>query len=347
MTLKYALFGLPRGGAKAGIRLNGGLSSDERRAALMGFGRQLGPLIRAGLYSPGMDMNCGPEDLRTLYQGAGLQIGKPTDTSLYTAVSAANAIQGCADALRPDEPIRISIEGFGSVCRHLITMLPPRRFRIVAISTVVGAIANPERGFSFEDLARARDRYGDALVRNLEGGPIPPEELHRFPVDFFVPSARTGSIAFEPAASYPLLAIIPVANAPYQPGAARALHESGIVVLPGYLCNAGGVVGSTLADQGVPPTQVHRLFAARFRPLIRAIVTTCARRGLSPVEAVEGFASELARERDRVIPRSLARRIHDRAGRRLPRAVRRRTARRRFDAALSRISAHFAEPDAP
>jgi hypothetical protein len=59
MSLKYALFRLPRGGAKAGLRLAPGLSGEERLRALRDFGRKLGPIVRNGIYNPGMDMNCG------------------------------------------------------------------------------------------------------------------------------------------------------------------------------------------------------------------------------------------------------------------------------------------------
>ena len=72
MSLKYALFHLPRGGAKAGLRMSDDLDREARLSALEDFGRKLAPIIGNAIYSPGMDMNCGPDELRAIYRGAGI-----------------------------------------------------------------------------------------------------------------------------------------------------------------------------------------------------------------------------------------------------------------------------------
>lgn len=341
MTLKYSLFRLPRGGAKAGLRLAGDLPPERRRRALEGFGRQLGPIIRAGLYNPGMDMNCGPEDLVTLYGGAGVHIGPPTDTSFHTAFTAANALLGCAEALDPEASFTVAVAGFGSVGKHLAAMLPPSRMRVVALSTVAGAVSRSE-GFTPEELHRKRSEHGDELVHTLEGDRIPPEEVLTTQVDFLVPAARTGMLTEDLARRLRARAVVPVANAPYRGRAAAILHERGVVCLPGYLCNAGGVFGSSLADSGVPVPDIEELFRTRYRPLVRLLVERCRAAGLSAVDAVDSLAAEEA-ERRAVIrpPDSLAAKIAQRAARRLPRAMKRRTMETRCRRALDAMEADF------
>jgi glutamate dehydrogenase/leucine dehydrogenase len=336
MTLKYALFHLPRGGSKAGLRIDEYLDPTRRREALVGFGRQIGPLIRAGIYSPGTDMNCGLDELRAIYEGVGLPLGRPTDTSFYTAIGLADAIRGCAEGLNLPAPVTLAIEGFGSVANHLAAMLPPPGFRITAISTVRGAIAHPE-GFAVDELKRQRAAHGDDLVHHLTGTSLQREELLAQPVDILVPAARTGTITMEVAARIRARAVVPAANAPYRPGTIQLLADRGVLCLPGYLCNAGGVFGSSLADNGVPLEAVKEIFRTRYRPLIRTLVEMCPPRDLCPVSIVEKVAVSEAELRARRAPiRPLMRKLWDRMSRRFPAAFRRRAilrlTRETFDA---------------
>jgi glutamate dehydrogenase (NAD(P)+) len=324
MTLKYALFHLPRGGAKAGLRLAEDLDPARRREALMGFGRQIGPLVRCGMYSPGTDMNCGFDELRAIYAGAGLPIGQPTDTSFYTAVGLADAILGCAEGLSLPAPVRLAIEGFGSVASHLAGMLPADRFRITAISTVRGAISHPD-GFDLDELRQQRAAHHDDLVHHLSGTSLPREALLAHPVDILVPAARTGTITEDVASHIRARAVVPAANAPYRPGTIQLLGERGVLCLPGYLCNAGGVFGSSLADNGVPLGVVKEIFRTRYRPLIRTLVTMCPPLNLCPVTIVDRIATgEAERRAQRAPQRPLRWKLWDRVSRRFPAAFRRR-----------------------
>jgi glutamate dehydrogenase/leucine dehydrogenase len=328
MTLKYSLFRLPRGGAKTGLRMPADLEAVARIRALKSFGSQIAPLVQNGVYNPGMDMNCGPEELRAIYAGAGITIGQPTDTSFFTAVSAANAIEACAEALPGSAPFTLAIDGFGSVGRHLAMLLPAPRFRIAAISTVVGAAVNP-RGFPPDSLLQAKDERGDEFVLHHSGDTISHEELLATTVDFLVPSARTGVITEERVGRIGARAVIPVANAPYRPGTAGELNDRGISCLPGYLCNAGGVFGSSMFDSGVPIQEVQDLFRSRYRPLVRRLVVRCLGEGLSPVAVVDSLAtSEAHRRSSERQTRSFWEKLYARAARRFPRKVKRASARR-------------------
>lgn len=325
MTLKYALFRLPRGGAKAGLRLEADLDASRRRAALGNFGRQIGALVRCGMYSPGTDMNCGFDELRAIYAGAGLPIARPTDTSFYTAVGLADAIRGCAEGLSLATPVTLAIEGFGSVAGHLAGMLPEEQFRITAISTVRGAIARPE-GFDLADLRRQRAAHTDDLVHHLAGTSLPLEAVLAHPVEILVPAARTGTITTEVASRIRARAIVPAANAPYRPGAIQQLCDRGVVCLPGYLCNAGGVFGSSLADNGVSVHAVKEIFRTRYRPLIRALVANCPPQKLCPVAVVDRIAGHAAERRaHQRLQLTLQQRLRHRIARRTPAVFRCKT----------------------
>ncbi|MCK4414016.1 MAG: Glu/Leu/Phe/Val dehydrogenase [Candidatus Eisenbacteria sp.] len=343
MTIKLALFRLPRGGGKAGVRLAEGLDAEGRSAALRSFGRHCGPIIRTGLYNPAMDMNCGPEELRTIYAGAGLEIPPPTDTSFYTAISAANALLGYAEVVQSARPLTMAIEGFGNVARHMMTLLPEGLFRVTGISTVIGAVRNAE-GFDPQELCREKDLHGDDLVAHLPGERIAHDDLLATDVDVLVPAARVWSITRELAERIQVRAVVPVANAPYRAGAAEILHDRGMLVLPGYLCNAGGVFGSSMADSGVPRKEIEELFRLRYRPLIKALVRMCLQSGRAAIPVVERLAVREARKRAQAQSQpSILRKLGERARRQLPVSLRRRAMWNHCIRSLDALEADFRE----
>lgn len=343
MSLKYALFRLPRGGAKTGIDLAPGLSPEARMRALEGVGRGLSPILWAGLYNPGMDMNCGPAELQAIYRGAGIVIGTPTDTSYFTALTVAACVEAVADALRPHGPVTLAVEGFGSVGRHLAAVLPPERFRIAAVSTLEGAARKPG-GFDAASLVRAKESHGDALVHHLDGERTDRGELFLEDVDILLPSSRTRVVTRDLARRIPARAVVPIANAPYDEGSLAVFEERGVLCLPGYLVNSGGVFASSLYDSGVPRHEVEQLFATRYRGTVARLLDRSRELGFSPVGACERIAGEEVERRVRETPDAslkgkIARRVLPRLPRRWRAARARTQCRRSLDALDADIAA--------
>ncbi len=317
MTLKYAFCGLPRGGAKCGIRMPADFTREQRLAALEDVGRRLRVIISSGIYYPGMDMNCGPEELEAIYRGAGFTVGKVTDTSLYTAVFAAEAVRACADVVFPGQngPLTLAVEGFGKVASHLAEMLEPERFRIVGLSTVRGAVHHPD-GFSLTALRDSRLVHGDALIEHLPGRKLEStEDALYLPVDILVPAARVGSIRMGNVGRVEARCVVSVANAPCAPEALEALHRRKIPVLPGFVGNAGGVLGSSLFDRGVSHPNVQRIAAGPYRQAVSALLRRSAELGRQPEELARRAAHEIIGAR-REGPMSVVAGLRERLARR-------------------------------
>lgn len=284
MTLKYSFVGLPRGGAKSGVKIPAGVSTEVKRRILEDFGRKLSPIITAGIYYPGMDMNCGPEDLRAIYKGAGFTLGQITDTSYFTAISVANAIYACRDIYGlKGKPLTVAIEGFGSVGSYLAERLLEDDYRIVAVSTIKGGIIN-NRGFSVETLLKYRKEFGDNLVNKIpDGKAIQREEILIADVDILVPSARTWVIDAGIAKDVKARFIVPVANAPYTREAIDILHDRGIICLPGFVTNSGGVYASSLYDSSVGMNNIEAVSNIDFRGVVKSLLEKSRDMKLSPV----------------------------------------------------------------
>ena len=292
MTLKFSAFELGRGGAKSGVKIPSALGLEKRRAILSELGQRMAPIIHSGLYYPGTDINCTQDDLRIVYESAGMSLGSITDSSYFTALSVANSIEVIRLKEHSTNPLRITMEGFGNVANHLAARLSKENYRIVGISTVKGASSN-ENGFSPAELMDARKEYGDDCISHLPTGrKLERESLFSIETDILIPAARTWSITGENAGDIKARWIVSAANAPCTGDAMTRLQERGVVFLPGIICNAGGVFGSTLFDVGVPHHKIEDTGRTLFRDVVAALLNRAKITGRPAADIAEKVAIE-------------------------------------------------------
>jgi len=290
MTLKYAFFGLRRGGAKCGIRLKSTLSSDQRIHALQEFGRHLAPIIAAGLYYPGMDMNCSFSDLKNIYLGAGINITTQTDTAYYTAMSVAQVLGAVENHAGGSMPLAFSIAGFGRVAWHLLHILDHSRFKLVGFSTAQGACYDAS-GFNMNYVLEECKTHGDKFVLNMGKSILPTRDaLFGCPVDILLPAARTDAIHAQNVETVDARYIVSIANKPFTREALSRLEERGVFCFPGFVCNGGGVFASGLSDAGIAESRILQLCAGPYRTLMREMLAKSA----ASQKSLHEIARELA-----------------------------------------------------
>lgn len=344
MSLKFGFIGLPRGGAKSCLRIHAEASIPEKLALCEKFGRRLAPIIHTGLYYPGMDMNCGPDELRAIYRGAGLELGSITDSSFFTAVSVAASMAAVREYLQVARPLTVAIEGFGSVAAHLASRLPEDQFRVVAVSTRDGAVGT-RRGFAAAELVSLRHQYGDAFVRHVPGGEtLALENVLSADVDIFVPAARVHSINENTVRLVRAQAVVPVANAPFTSGALAELHARGVICLPGFVSNSGGVFASGLYDSGVPIGNIEAIASGLFCKIVFDVLVKSSECAISPVTFAEQLALFRQKESGAIAAgygEALFRKLRHRGI--LPRAVAAARAERKFVRNLHRLAKQIRE----
>ncbi len=329
MTYKFSFWDRPSGGAKAGVVLPAGTAREERAGLFRAVGRHLAPLLGAGLYQPWPDLNCGSEDVQAILAGAGLAARQPPDSSYYTALTAFGALTATARFfdLQPSN-CRISIEGMGRVGTHLARQVAEWGGRLVAVSTIEGTVANPE-GLDAPALAAAREKHGDALVAQPgDWERLPRGELFSVPTDILVPCARVGSIGAEVAKGLDIKALVPAANAPCTEEAEAELARKGAAVLPDFICNSGGVMGTRLAQLGVSPQRTRELLVDELGSMVANALACSEKRGASPADLAREVAEERYAQRlgQMHAPSGLRAAVTRRLARRVPRAWRRKAA---------------------
>jgi glutamate dehydrogenase (NAD(P)+) len=241
MTWKFAVAGVPYSGAKAGLRFRGG----DRERVLAAYVERVGGLREFFLTGP--DMGTDPSDFLAFAaaDGGTPMWAKSHDGMGMDDLAVGHGILGAGRVAleRLGRPLRgatVAIEGFGKAGAGTARAFSRAGAHVVAVSTIEGALVERD-GLDTDRLVELRDVHGDRLVYEAGGDVRPREELFTVECDVLVPGARPDVITRDSARSLRCAAVVPIANIPYAPGALDALHARGILALPDFVTNAGGV----------------------------------------------------------------------------------------------------------
>lgn len=261
MTYKFAVLGEQMGGAKAGVR--GDPADRPGKAALMArFCAEIAPLTDSGRLLTGPDMGTTEEDFAPLREH---RASPAAISAVVDGVAFEDLLTGYGVAVAAEAALRarwggdwsgrsVAIEGFGKVGGGVAREVARRGGRVAAVSTVAGCLADPA-GLDVDRLLALRRAHGDACVLHYGSSAAPPGDLFTaVDADVIVPGTRPGVIGTRTAESLPagVRVIAPAANVPYTAAGAGVLGQRGIVALPDFVCNAGGVIGYRSAADAAP-----------------------------------------------------------------------------------------------
>lgn len=255
MTYKLATFEARIGGAKAGIRPR---LLDSRSETLTRYCDEVRPLVQAGRFLTGADLGTASADFASLEDRAGPSVfDHVVDGVGFEELVTGRGVVAAAEAwLRSLEGRTVAVEGFGKVGHGVARDVVRRGGRVVAISTLRGAVARSD-GFDVDELVAARAEHGEAFVHHLGLEVHLPRELHELRVDVLVPGARTGVYDAQLAGRVQAAVIAPAANVPYTKEGFEVLRRNGVVALPDFVCNGGAVLAHR-ASPGLTPEEVLR-----------------------------------------------------------------------------------------
>lgn len=295
MTLKYGLLGLPQGGAKGGVLGSPELPLADRRRLLLRFARQARPLLLRRAYVPDADMGTTGADIRWMLRQAGVPAEargwENNDSGLYTAAGVFHAAGAAARVLGFHLPgSRVVIEGFGKVGAALGVMMAGAGARVVGISTSAGAIYN-EAGLEAGALvALAREKGSAVVLEYREAERLPKEQLKFVPADIFCPCALHDSVDEAGAQRLPARVVACGANHPLSGQTERILWARGVIAVPDFLANCGGVLGGTMEFAGWRRGEILDFFRERFGRRVDFFLGESLRSGRPLREVCEEYA---------------------------------------------------------
>jgi glutamate dehydrogenase/leucine dehydrogenase len=292
MTYKFAICDFPIGGAKAGIWHDP--AAPDRGQIIAAFARALKPVVKEGLYFPGADMGTSDKDVEVIFDVAGVSELAPSGLTLkvkegmpledhltgFGIVEAAKTASKFANVHIKNATV--AIEGFGKVGGGVAKYMERSGAKVVAISTIRGAIYNP-RGLNVEKLLEMRKCYGDGVVLEYKDAKtIMKEELFLLPVDVLVPGARPDVINKRNADKIQAKLISEAANIPITPEAEEILFERGIISVPDFIANAGGVIAGIVDRSGGTEEQAFESVREIVSSITKEVVSTALKEKINP-----------------------------------------------------------------
>ncbi len=268
MTFKCAVVGLPFGGAKGGVIVNPkDLSRLELERLTRGFIEQIADFIgpetdvpAPDVYTNAMIMGWMMDEYSKIHRRRSPAVitGKPIPLggSLGRDDATGRGAYYCIKELErkrgwQPEKIRVAVQGFGNAGQHIARLLHADGYQIVAVSDSRGGIYK-KSGFDIPSLVhvknesrRLRAVYCEGSVcEAIDADSITNEQLLELEVDLLIPAALENQITCDNVRRVKAPVIVEVANGPITSEADRTLNETGVLVVPDILANAGGVTVS-------------------------------------------------------------------------------------------------------
>jgi len=296
MTLKNAAAGLPHGGGKSVIVADPKMPAADKERLIRAFATAIADLAD---YIPGPDMGTDELAMGWIHDETGRAVGLPRelggiplDEIGATGFGLVAAIEVAATQLGlPLAGARIVIQGFGSVGRHAARFLVDKGAVLVAASDTQGTLAE-DGGL---DIARliALKAAGRPLHDHPSGRKLGGDAVIDIPCDIWIPAARPDVIHAGNVARLRTRLVAQGANIPCTPEAEVALAGRGVLVLPDFIANAGGVICAAIEYQGGTEAAAFAAIDEKIRTNTRAVLDRVAASSVLPRAA----AAELAKAR--------------------------------------------------
>lgn len=294
MTLKNSIAGLPHGGGKAGIIADPRHPDMERYFRL--FARQIRCLTD---YIPGPDMGSNERSMAWVHDEIGRAVGLPSEIGglpLDKLGATGFGLSECAVVACPYAGIgirgaRVAIHGFGSVGRAAARFLAEKGAVIVGASDTKGTVFKAG-GMDLQKLAETKDSTGSVI--HYPGGTVSgPEGVFGLDCDVLVPAATPDVIHEDNVHSIRAKIILQGANIPATAAAEEILHRKGILSVPDFIANAGGVIMAAMEYEHRVEKEAFDAIASRIRKNTALVIERSRKENVLPRTAAE----EIARER--------------------------------------------------
>ena len=189
---------------------------------------------------------------------------------------------------------RMVVQGFGAVGSHAARFLGERGAVLVAATDSHGAIHNP-RGLDVKALI-ALKADGGSVVDYPDGERLPTDAVIGIDCDIWIPAARPDVIHADNVGQLRARLVIEGANIPITAEAERQLHERGVLCVPDFIANAGGVICAAMEYHGATEGAALQTIQEKLRRNTRLVLEDACRRGILPRQAAQELAEARVRK---------------------------------------------------
>ena len=298
MTRKNAAAGLPHGGGKSVIFADPKMPDARKETLVRAFGRAIADIKD---YIVGPDMGTNETCMAWIKDEIGRSVGLPREmggipldeigaTGFGLAASIEVAQEFCDLTIKG---ARVAVQGFGAVGMHAARFLAAKGAVLVAASDSKGTVADP-KGIDVSALI-AMKKAGRGVVDLGKGKTSSQDAIIDVDCDIWIPAARPDVLRADNVGRLRTKLVAQGANIPASAEAEQALYERGILSIPDFIANAGGVICAAVEYRGGTETAAFQEIEERIRRNTRKVLRMSAERKVTPRAAAESLAGERIR----------------------------------------------------
>jgi glutamate dehydrogenase (NAD(P)+) len=288
MTLKNAAAGLPHGGGKAVLYGDPRMPKSEKERLI----RALANALRNTedyIFAP--DMGTDEECMAWIQDEIGRVValpreigGIPLDEIGATGWGLSHVTDVALDYCDFElNKARIVVQGFGAVGRHTARFLTDKGAVLVGAADSGGTIHNPD-GLDVARLSEIK-QSGGSLIEYTDAERLDRDAVVDIECDIWIPAARPDVIHEDNVHRLRTRLVIEAANIPVTPGAEKILAGRGILCVPDFIANAGGVICAAMEYHGASEAAALQSIEEKLRRNTRLVLEDAAKRHILPREA--------------------------------------------------------------
>lgn len=298
MTFKNAAAGLPHGGGKAVLYGDPKCPKADKEVLLRAFCYALRH-VEEYIFAP--DMGTDEECMAWVKDEIGRVVALPREVGgipLDEIGATGWGIRHVADVALEfcDFELagaRLVVQGFGAVGRHTARFLTEAGAVLVGVADSAGAVHDPD-GLELDRLL-ALKAEGKSVADYPGGTRLERDGVIGLACDIWVPAARPDVVHEDNVDRLDTRLVIQGANIPFTPGAEQYLHERGVLCVPDFIANAGGVICAAAEYHGATETAALETIEEKVRRNTRQVLETARRDGVPPREAAVALAEARVR----------------------------------------------------
>ena len=298
MTWNNAAAGLPHGGGKAVIFGDPRMAATAKEQMIRAFADSIRDIAD---YIPGPDMGTDEQCMAWVKDEIGRAVGLPSALGgipLDEIGATGFGLAACVDVAREFigldlKGARIAVQGFGAVGKHAARFLGQKGALLVAASDTGGTLADP-LGLDIGALIALKES-GQSLHDHGNGSKLAADAILDVDCDIWIPAARPDVVRADNVSRLRTRLMPQGANIPCTPEAEQALHERGVLVVPDFIANAGGMICASVEYRGGTQRAAFDYIDERIRANVRAVLEESRRSKALPRAAAVALAERRVR----------------------------------------------------
>ncbi len=293
MTFKNAVAGLPHGGAKSVIFGDPAMPLRQKETIIRAFATAIRDLKD---YIPGPDMGTDETAMAWIHDEIARVVGLPREVGGIPLDEIGSTGFGLAVAAQVAEDFsgiklkdaRIAVQGFGAVGRNVARFLAEKGAVLVAAADSRGAVVDPN-GLDIDKLCALKTRHKSVV--DMRGGTrIATEDIIGVDCDIWIPAARPDVIRADNVGRLKAKLVLQGANIPVTAEAEKVMHERGILAVPDFIANAGGVIAAAVEYHGGTEKASFDTIAEKIAANVHSVLYQAKKKHIMPRQAAMALA---------------------------------------------------------